>query len=119
MGYRVDSVDLKGDEKCVLCGTEDILDREYREYTVQSDDGDFICEECLFGSDKTWKFRVSPHPYHDYYNVMVTDDFEDVKDWIDNDCSDEGENKIRVNWEYESLESFIDRKLDEKEDFND
>jgi hypothetical protein len=116
MGTRIfDSDGLTGQEKCVLCQTKDIFEREHG-IVIKSDEGDFVCPKCLYGGNKKWKFTVEPHPFTGDVGKMVTDDFDDIKYWIDEDESDEGEYDIKVNFEHESLELYIDRARDEKEE---
>lgn len=117
MSHTVDESKLTGNEECVVCHTKDIKNRKFG-YANCSDDHDYICEKCLYGLDKTWKFTVTPHPQNPDCAYMVTDELEHLTDWLENDDSDEGDYEIKVDFGCESLELFINRKLDEREDTN-
>lgn len=99
-------------KQCVKCGTSKLLN-EYDE-AYCDDSRNYICHMCLYGGDKTWKFRMTPHPDGDH-GRMVTDDFEDIKDGVENMEDDEGEYTIEIDYGYESIELYVDRILDEKE----
>lgn len=114
MPKKIEGYNLTGDEKCVLCGTSNIAHREF-EYAVCSDDGDFICQKCLYRSGKVWKYSITPHPNSGDHAYMVTDDLDEIKLWLETDESDGGESTMIVKWDFETVEQFIDRKQDEKE----